>query len=155
MWLLPVVAPRIFRGEGRNGDGSARPERQAHIRWKQLMPVFTRYKDEVLVLTADGDYTAGELERVGARAFAGGDGTPAPLLLDLSGAAGLDHHGPDDLTATGEAIGAHRRHISRLAVVVPGAFAPHFGPGGAFARAAGVDVRACPSHAEALAWLRD
>ena len=34
------------------------------------MPVFTRYKDEVLVLTADGDYTAGELERVGARAFA-------------------------------------------------------------------------------------
>jgi len=119
------------------------------------MPVFTRSKDEVLVLTADGDYTTGELQRVGDRALAGEEGAePGPLLLDLSGAAGLDGKAASDLVATGEAIGRHRTRVSRLAVVVAASFAPLFDAGSAFARAAGVETRACPSHAEALIWLR-
>ena len=39
------------------------------------MPVFSRVRDGVLVLTVDGDYTANELRRVGFGAFEA-QGTP-------------------------------------------------------------------------------
>lgn len=119
------------------------------------MPVFTRSKEDVVVLTADGDYTTGELQRVGDRALAREEGAAAgPLLLDLSGAAGLDGKAASDLVETGEAIGRHRERVSRLAVVVAAQFAPLFDSGSAFARAAGVETRACASHVDAMIWLR-
>lgn len=116
------------------------------------MPVFTRIKHDVLVLTADGDYTAGELERVGARALASAEAA-APLLLDLSGAAGLEGKDADEIAAAGRAIAGLAAHVSRLAVVVGSRHAPRFDGDSDFARAAGVPTRAWTSYADALAWL--
>src|SRR5690606_2066044 len=116
------------------------------------MPVFTRIKHDVLVLTADGAYTAGELERVGARALASAEAA-APLLLDLSGAAGLEGKDADEIAAAGRAIAGLAAHVTRLAVVVGSRHAPRFDGESDRARAAGVPARACPSHADALAWL--
>ena len=116
------------------------------------MPVFTRIKHDVLVLTADGDYPAGELERVGGRAVADSAG-PAPLLLDLSGAAGLEGKAAEELAAAGRAIAGLAAHVSRLAVVVGSGHAARFDRESDFARATGVPTRACTSYAEALAWL--
>lgn len=118
------------------------------------MPVFSRVKDDILVLTADGDYTPGELERVGGRAFGDREHpAPGPVLLDLSGAAGLDHKSPESLTAEGAALAAHRDRISRLAVVVSSQFSDLFAADGPFAQAVGVRVGTYLSHGEAKAWL--
>lgn len=118
------------------------------------MPVFSRLKNDILVLTADGDYTPGELARVGATAFGQRDGdAPGPVLLDLSGAAGLDRKSPESLTAEGAALAAHGERISRLAVVVSSRFTPLFDGGGPFAEAVGVEVKPCTSHADAREWL--
>lgn len=118
------------------------------------MPVFSRVKNDILVLTADGDYTPGELARVGARAFGNHEHPgPGPVLLDLSGAAGLDHKSPESLAAEGAALAAHRDQISRLAVVVSSRFSDLFAEEGPFAKAVGVQVGACLSHSEAKAWL--
>jgi hypothetical protein len=120
------------------------------------MPVFTRIKEDVLVLTADGDYTPGELARVSARAFDDHTAPPAArVLLDLSGAAGLEAKSPEALMAEGTALAAHRNKIARLAVVVASRYSGLFEPGGPFAEAAGVTVRPCPSHADAITWLRE
>lgn len=118
------------------------------------MPVFTRHKGDVLVLTADGDYTPGELERVGARALDGRE-APSPVILDLSGAAGLETKSAESLTLDGTALAAQRDRISRLAVVVSSRFADLFAAGGPFVAAVGVDVRAYPSHGDALRWLNE
>lgn len=126
--------------------------------WKtrndHAMPVFTRRKDDVLVLTADGDYTPGELARVGARAFDDPSlPRPVPLLLDLSGAAGLAGKTDEALGEEGAALSPYRDRVSRLAVVVAGRFATHFAPDGPFADAAGMEIRPHPSHRDAVAWL--
>lgn len=118
------------------------------------MPVFSRLKNDILVLTADGDYTPGELARVGATAFGQQDGSaPGPVLLDLSGAAGLDRKSPESLTAEGAALAAHGPRIRRMAVVVPSRFGALFDADGPFASAVGVEVKPFTSHADARAWL--
>lgn len=120
------------------------------------MPVFTRIKEDVLVLTADGDYTPGELARVGARAFDDPTTPPAArVLLDLSGAAGLEAKSAEALRAEGTALAPHRDKIARIAVVVASRYSDLFEPGGAFAEAIGVEVRPCPSHTDAITWLRE
>ena len=57
------------------------------------MPVFSRVRDGVLVLTVDGDYTANELRRVGFSAFEAEE-TPheVPVVLDLSGTVVSPRH---------------------------------------------------------------
>ena len=73
------------------------------------MPVFSRVRDGVLILTVDGDYTANELHRVGGAAFEAEDAPgKLPVLLDLSGAAGLAHKSPGELATTGAIFGAYR-----------------------------------------------
>jgi hypothetical protein len=120
------------------------------------MPVFTRIKNDVLVLTVDGDYTSNELHRVGVDAFeSGAPPTPFPVLLDLSGAAGLDGKSQDELRATGAFFAAHRDRIVRVAVIAPAEALCLFEGDSAFASEAGVDVRACPSHADAMVWLAE
>jgi hypothetical protein len=118
------------------------------------MPVFSRVKDGVLVLTVDGDYTANELRRVGFGAFEA-ESTPkrVPVLLDLSGAAGLAKKSPADISATGAIFGAYRDRLTGIAVVASPEVLQLFGEGSAFASEAGVKVRACPSHADARSWL--
>lgn len=118
------------------------------------MPVFSRVKDGVLVLTVDGDYTANELRRVAFSAFEG-EGTPrrVPVLLDLSGAAGLAKKTPADVAAAGSIFGAYRDRLVGIAVVVPPETLQLFDAESVFASEAGVKVEACPSHADARSWL--
>ena len=118
------------------------------------MPVFSRIKNDVLVLTADGDYTPNELRRVGFKAFESADvRSPTPVILDLSGAAGLGDKSNEDLASTGRIFGAFRDRISGLAVVVSPQFEARFDHGSLFAVEAGGRVHACPSHARAAEWL--
>jgi len=120
------------------------------------MPVFSRVRDGVLSLTADGDFTVNELRRVSVRALEA-EGTPArvPVLLDLSGAAGLGNKPPTERAAAGAIFGAYRDRVTRVAVVAPAAFSASFDDQGDFAREAGVPVKACPSHADARQWLME
>lgn len=118
------------------------------------MPVFSRVRDGVLVLTVDGDYTANELRRVGFTAFEGED-TPAkvPVVLDLSGAVGLADKSPVDLQATGAIFGAFRDRLTGIAVVAAPDVSSLFDAQSDFAHEAGIRVQACLSHADAREWL--
>ena len=118
------------------------------------MPVFSRIRDGVLVLTVDGDYTANELRRVGFGAFEA-ESTPkkVPVLLDLSGAAGLAKKSPQDIAATGAIFGAYRDRLTGIAVVASADAHALFDGKGVFGSEAGVRVKACASHAEARDWL--
>ncbi|MDH3271333.1 MAG: hypothetical protein OEN56_08385 [Gemmatimonadota bacterium] len=120
------------------------------------MPVFTRFREGMLVLTADGDFTANELRRVAYGAFHA-DETPriVPILLDMSGAAGVAEKSSEQLQAMGSIFGAYRDRIAGLAVVAPAATHDLFLSNGDFGGEAGVSVHACTSHAEARTWLKD
>ena len=111
-------------------------------------------RDGVLVLTVDGDYTANELRRVGFGAFEAEE-TPrrVPVLLDLSGAAGLSGKSPAELAATGAIFGAYRDRLSGIAVVAPPDIASLFDAQSDFAHEAGVRVGAYQSHSDARQWL--
>jgi hypothetical protein len=118
------------------------------------MPVFTRVRDGVLVLTVDGDYTPNELRRVAFGAFEADETpTPVPVLLDLSGAAGLRTKTPEELQASGAIFGAYRDRITRIGVVAAADLHPLFTPEGDFGSEAGVTVHACQSHSDARDWL--
>jgi len=120
------------------------------------MPVFTRVRDGVLVLTVDGDYTANELRRVTFGAFEEKDTPrPVPVLLDMSGAAGLEDKSPAELAASGAIFGAYRDRITGGGVVVGSELHGLFAQDGAFGSEAGVRVKACQSHADARTWLTE
>ncbi len=118
------------------------------------MPVFSRVRDGVLVLTVDGDYTANELRRVGFGAFEA-ESAPkkVPVLFDLSGAAGLAKKSSQDIAATGAIFGAYRDRLTGIAVVAPADVHNLFDSQSLFGKEAGVRVTACQSHAEAREWL--
>lgn len=118
------------------------------------MPVFTRLRDGVLVLTVDGDFTANELRRVAYGAFHE-DETPlsVPVLLDMSGAAGVTTKSDEELRATGAIFGAYGDRIAGLCIVAPPSLHEIFGADGDFGRASGVAVHACDSHSAARSWL--
>jgi len=119
------------------------------------MPVFTHMKNGVLVVTVDGDYTSGELRRAGARGLEADDvPNPVPVLLDMSGAAGIGKKSTDDIRATGEFFGERAEFMTRVAVLAPSDVA--FGlmnVGGVFATSAGLETRPFRSRTEALEWL--
>ena len=118
------------------------------------MPVFSRVKDDVLTLTVDGDYTPNEIRRVAFQAFESAQlAHPMPILLDMSGAAGLGLKSSEDLQATGAIFGAYRDRIRGIGVVVSPDLNGLFTPEAELVREAGVPVRACQSHADARAWL--
>ena len=118
------------------------------------MPVFTRFRDDVLVLTVDGDYTANELRRVAFQAFES-DETPKSVhvLLDMSGAAGVAAKPEEEMRATGAIFGAYRDRITGLGVVVSADVHSMFQPDADFGDEAGIAVQPCNSHAEAREWL--
>lgn len=119
------------------------------------MPVFSRVRDGVLVLTVDGDYTANELRRVGFSAIESDDSpTKVPVLLDLSGAVGIGNKPPTELAATGAFFGAYRDRLTGLAIVAAPDVASLFDAQSDFASEAGVRVQVCASHSEAREWLR-
>ena len=118
------------------------------------MPVFTRLRDGVLELTVDGDFTANEVRRVAFKAFEADDAPPTiPVLLDMSGAAGIAAMSTAEMEATGPIFGAYRDRIAGLGVVASADVHPMFGAEGDFGREAGVAIHACHSHAEARAAL--
>ena len=120
------------------------------------MPVFSRVRDGVLILTVDGDYTANELRRVGFSALEAGDAPPkVPVVLDLSGAAGLANKSPADLASTGAIFGAYQDRLTGIAVVASSAVDDLFNADSAFASEAGVRVEVCSSHADAHEWLKN
>ncbi|MCH1571484.1 MAG: hypothetical protein L7S64_09080 [Longimicrobiales bacterium] len=118
------------------------------------MPVFTRLRDDVMTLTVDGDYTANELRRVAFNAFESDElPTRVPILLDMSGAAGVMLKSGDEMKAAGAIFGAFRDHITGLGVVVAADAHPLFADDSPFVQEAGLPVRPCHSHADARAWL--
>ena len=119
------------------------------------MPVFTRFQDDVLVLTVDGDYTANELRRQVFGAFENEEVPDSvPVLLDMSGAAGIESKGADEMRATGAIFSAYRDRILGLGVVVSAAVEDRFAENGDFSVEAGVEMMVCHSHTDARAWLR-
>ena len=119
------------------------------------MPVFSRVRDGVLILTVDGDYTANELRRVGFSAFEADDApTKVPVLLDLSGAAGLAKKSQADLAATGAIFGAYRDRLTGIAVVASSELGNLFDAQSDFAARAGGRIGVFASHADARAWLK-
>ena len=121
------------------------------------MPVFTRIRDGVLVVTIDGDYTPEELSRVGELGLASDDvPSPVAVLLDMSGAAGLEKKSPDDLRRTGEFFGERQEILTCVAVLTPSDVAYGLlGSGGAFAASTGIPSRPFLDRAEAIEWLRE
>lgn len=118
------------------------------------MPVFALVRDSILVLTVDGDYTASELRRVAFGAFEAKDTpNPVPVLLDMSGAAGVAQKSVEELQAGGAIFSAYRDRITGIGVVASADLLALFGPDGDFGSAAGVRVQACQSHADAREWL--
>ena len=118
------------------------------------MPVFTRMKDNILVLTVDGDYTPNEVRRVWLAAFEAHDSdTTIPVLLDLSGAAGLNAKTDGDWEATGAIFGAFADRIHGIAAVVSPEFFDAFQEGSVFQSRAVARVGHFASHADAREWL--
>lgn len=118
------------------------------------MPVFTRLRDGVLVLTVDGDFTANEVRRVAFGAFESAETpTSVPVLLDMSGAAGVSAKSKEEMRAAGAIFGAYRDRITGIAVVAAADAHHFFAADGDFAREAGTQVHACHSHADARTLL--
>ncbi len=118
------------------------------------MPVFTRLRDGVLVLTVDGDFTSNEVRRVAFGAFDSAETpTAVPVLLDMSGAAGVSAKSTEEMQATGAIFGAYRDRIRGIAVVAAPEVHHFFTDQGDFAREAGMSVHPCHSHADARTWL--
>ena len=118
------------------------------------MPVFTRLRDGVLVLTVDGDFTANELRRIAYGAFHE-DETPdrVPLLLDMSGAAGVSVKSPEEIESLGAIFDAYRDRITGLAIVAPSKVHHLFSDDGRFGQEADLPFSTHTAHAEAREWL--
>jgi hypothetical protein len=116
------------------------------------MPVFTRLRDGVLEVIVDGDFTTGELMRAGTKAIeSNGLPKPVPVLLDMSGAAGLDAKPEDQLREAGAFFGELGASLGRFAVLGPPAAAMVMEEA---AEAAGLQARPFGRKAEAVGWLR-
>ena len=105
------------------------------------MPVFHRLQGKTLVVTVDGDFTPGELERAVGRAL-DSEGLPprVGVLLDLSGIANANDMGILEMAS---AFVEHPTEVLRIAVL-----------GSATSTVAdSIEVRGFHSRAEALDWL--
>ncbi len=115
------------------------------------MPVLHQVREGVLVVTVDGDFTPGEIERVGARALEAPDLIrPVFVLLDLSGASALDGSNLDRLRPVAEFFAGPQTPVARLAVMasteVSSAVVRE-------ATASGLESSGFKTRADALDWL--
>ncbi len=120
------------------------------------MPVHARSRAGILEITVDGDYTLGELKRVAAEALGSSEEARVPVLLDLSGAAGLRKRSEAEYVETREFLVKHRSRIERVAVLAPGDVA--YGlvrMSTVHLEAAGVPVEPFRTGAEAREWLSE
>jgi len=115
------------------------------------MPVFTRLRDGVLEVIVDGDFTSGEFRRAGTTALeSDGLTKPIPLLLDMSGAAGLRGPREDELRQTGVFLHEIVGSVGRVAVLAPPEAALFMEEA---AEQAGLEARPFGTKADALGWL--
>ena len=88
----------------------------------------------------------------------GSDDVPNPVavLLDLSGAAGLEKKSPDDLRLVDEFFGERQDILTRVAVLTPSDAANDLlDSGGAFAAATGIPSRPFRDRGQAFEWLQE
>lgn len=106
------------------------------------MPVFYRFQDNVLTVTVDGDFGPGEVARKSREALDGG-GLPdqVGVLLDVSGAAGLD---PSEVIEMAIVFFDHPTAVPRIAVLGVEETA----------RASGVEIKGFYHRAAAVEWLK-
>ncbi len=116
------------------------------------MPVHTRDADGFLHLVVDGDFTPGEIQRVGSSGLGGLD-RPA-LLLDFSGAAGVERKEARDFEGMAAFLGG-LAHQGRLALLTPAPAAALMEDVAKRAENHGLDARVFRTRAEAAAWLED
>jgi len=84
------------------------------------MPVRYFVTGEILVVMVEGDYASEELRRVGDAAVrAPGLPHPAPVLLDMSKAAGLNARSGRQLRATAAFFAERADRIRRIAILAP------------------------------------
>jgi hypothetical protein len=115
------------------------------------VPVFHRVREGVLVVTVDGDFTVGEIERVGERALQDPDLIrPAFVLLDLSGTAGLVSTGLDRLKPVAEYFAGPQTPVARLAIMASASVAEAVVEE---ATASGLESGGFKTRAAAMDWL--
>lgn len=120
------------------------------------MPVHTRHVGGVLHVVLDGDFTSEEVRRVGKEAL---DRMPweepAPILLDYSGAAGLDRKRPEEVTETALFFGTQAAHAHRVALLAPGRGHALLSDAAEHARSQGLEVSVFRRRTQAEAWLTE
>lgn len=115
------------------------------------MPVLHQVKQGVLVVTVDGDFTPGEIERVGARALEAPDLIrPAFVLLDLSGTSGLSGTSLERLKPVAEFFAGPQTPVARLAVMASSEVAQAVVDE---AGASGLEAEGFKTKAAAMDWL--
>ena len=121
------------------------------------MPVFSRPADGYVRLILDGDFTIGELERVGVSELASLGGAEHPaLMLDCAGAAGLERKKPADLERMAAFLAAFLGSEAKMAILAPGKTA-RLALQVMVERAEELDMstRIFPTRAEAEGWLAE
>ena len=114
------------------------------------MPVHHQHRDSILVITVDGDFTPAEVTRVASAALAAPEAVvPAFVLLDLSGAAGMDA-GSGQMTPVSDFFAGPRAPVAQLAVLASSAVAEVLV---GQARATGLEARGFQRKSMALEWL--
>jgi hypothetical protein len=121
------------------------------------MPVFSRLKEGVLVITVDGDYTSNEIGRVGRAGLEDPDRpNPGPVLIDMSGAAGLHKRSYEHIVEVTRSFQPTAVSLTRVALLAPSDLA--FGlmsQVGGHAKAMGIDARAFRAREDAMVWLQE
>jgi len=115
------------------------------------VPILHQVREGVLVVMVDGDFTPGEIERVGARALEAPDLIhPAFVLLDLSGASGLGLDSLGRLKPVAEFFAGPQTPVARLAVMASSDVARAVVDEAA---ASGLEAEGFKSRAAAMDWL--
>ena len=103
----------------------------------------------------DGDYTSGELKRVGSAGLENPAlADPVHVLLDMSGAAGISRRSPDELRATADHFAAYGDRVAAAAILAPDDLS--YGlmrMGETFFASRGKVAKVFRTRGEALAWL--
>ena len=119
------------------------------------MPVFSKLTEGTLVITVDGDYTSNEVRRVGAAGLEDPERpVPGPVLVDMSGAAGMRHKSAEQVGDSARFFAEYSDSITRVAIIAPSDLV--FGmmnQAGARAQAPGLETRPFRDRNEALSWL--
>ena len=115
------------------------------------MPVHHKHRDSILVITVDGDFTADEITRVAGGALESPEAVvPAFVLLDLSGASGLDAGSGSQMAPVSDYFAGPRAPVAQLAVLASSSVADVLV---GQARSTGLEAKGFQRKSMALEWL--